>query len=424
MKVLIIEDDGTQRLFLKRFLQKKLGYTVFEAINGLEGLSIMQEEKPDLILLDVMMPVMDGREFLEVVRQDHNYDSIPVVVLSAANEKSLVARLIKLGVTDYLVKPISTTVARRRLENIVKKYKSDEQPAECHTIAKRPGKMEKLLLIHRDTKFREWFKSLFSNRFDIIEENNGIDGMRIYLNNRPAIVCIGEGLKLLNEQMLARKLCALNEENKTGIYLITERENDLSESEKECFDGFIKLSYNNGEFLKSFSRTVLKENNTIVTVFDIAANQIRETLIKLTIQSLRIFSDEKISVFRERQYQFSSNDVYLVVELFEQVSKSVIAVAIIGSKKDVWAIVEKFFNHSRTYDQNIKEAFSDVLLIIGEGIKNILERYGIVFDESPIRIRINPYDEETVNWNMVVPFRFNEYELFGMGIAIKCNSDQ
>jgi CheY-like chemotaxis protein len=98
-RVLLIEDDESIRNTLKMALELE-GYTVFEAENGEEGLALLPS-KPDLILLDLMMPRMDGREFLERKKQLPEYAHIPSILLSAAMRLQ-----VPVDATLFLEKPI------------------------------------------------------------------------------------------------------------------------------------------------------------------------------------------------------------------------------------------------------------------------------------------------------------------------------
>jgi DNA-binding response OmpR family regulator len=102
-KILVIEDD----LFLRRIINKKLlkeGYSVIEAIDGEKGLKAVKEEKPDLVLLDLVLPEMDGFEILDKIKKDPAVSKIPVIVLSNLGEKNDIERGLKTGAADYLVK--------------------------------------------------------------------------------------------------------------------------------------------------------------------------------------------------------------------------------------------------------------------------------------------------------------------------------
>mgnify|MGYP001034159188 CR=1 FL=1 len=102
-KILIVEDDKFLRELISRKLQQQ-GFSVSEAVDGTEGLQKAKEEKPDLILLDLILPGIDGFEVLTRIKQDPYISSIPVLILSNLGQKEEVERGLKLGAIDYLVK--------------------------------------------------------------------------------------------------------------------------------------------------------------------------------------------------------------------------------------------------------------------------------------------------------------------------------
>jgi len=102
-KVLIIEDEE----ILLDLLQKKLikeGYEVSTSRNGEEGLKTMKETKPDLILLDIVMPKMGGFEVMEEMRKDRELNKIPVIIISNSGQPVELDKAKKLGAKDWLIK--------------------------------------------------------------------------------------------------------------------------------------------------------------------------------------------------------------------------------------------------------------------------------------------------------------------------------
>jgi len=102
-KILIIEDDK----FLRELIVKKLvkeGYEISEAVDGEEGVKKVKEEKPDLVLLDLILPGIDGFEVLSRTKEDPALSQIPVIILSNLGQKEDVERGLGLGAIDYLIK--------------------------------------------------------------------------------------------------------------------------------------------------------------------------------------------------------------------------------------------------------------------------------------------------------------------------------
>jgi len=101
--ILIIEDDKFLRELIARKLIKE-GYEISEAVDGEEGMKKVKEEKPDLVLLDLILPGIDGFEVLSKMKEDPALASIPVIILSNLGQKEDVEKGLKLGAVDYLIK--------------------------------------------------------------------------------------------------------------------------------------------------------------------------------------------------------------------------------------------------------------------------------------------------------------------------------
>ena len=102
-KILIVEDDK----FLRELITQKLireDFEVSEAVDGEEGIKKIKEEKPDLILLDLILPGIDGFEVLSQMKKESTLVSTPVIILSNLGQKDDVERGLKMGAVDYLIK--------------------------------------------------------------------------------------------------------------------------------------------------------------------------------------------------------------------------------------------------------------------------------------------------------------------------------
>ena len=127
-KVLII-DDEIHFLKLVESRLKANGYEVITARDGKEGLEKAKTKMPDLILLDIIMPKMDGRETLKRLRQDEDTKSIPVIMLTVKGEvNDIVQSLVHNGAIDYIVKPFMTFDFLAKIKNALQAGK-EEPPA-------------------------------------------------------------------------------------------------------------------------------------------------------------------------------------------------------------------------------------------------------------------------------------------------------
>ncbi len=104
VKILSVDDSRTIRMIVKKAFSA-YDCQIFEAENGVEGLALAAKEKPDLIILDITMPVMTGIEMLGKLKEDPQLQNIPVIMLTAESGKDNVMQIVKMGVKDYIVKP-------------------------------------------------------------------------------------------------------------------------------------------------------------------------------------------------------------------------------------------------------------------------------------------------------------------------------
>ena len=114
-RVLIVDDNEVNRDLLAKRLQRQ-GYEVTVASNGFEALEILGSMSLDLVLLDIMMPQMNGYQVLETLKADPALRHIPVVMISAVNDIDSVVRCIELGAEDYLSKPFNPVLLKARIE--------------------------------------------------------------------------------------------------------------------------------------------------------------------------------------------------------------------------------------------------------------------------------------------------------------------
>ena len=122
-KILIVEDEPG----LVQTTQERLemsGYGVITASNGKEGLARAIEEEPDIVLLDVNMPVMDGLEMLEVLRKDQEGKSPVVMMVTVRSEREDIARAEAYGVEGYIVKPFELGALVEKIDEVLERRKA------------------------------------------------------------------------------------------------------------------------------------------------------------------------------------------------------------------------------------------------------------------------------------------------------------
>ena len=145
-KILTVDDSKTVRIIVRKAF-KSYDCEILEAGNGVEGLAIAAKDMPDLILLDVTMPVMDGVEMLTKLKADPQLKPIPVIMLTAEGGRDNVLKIAKIGVRDYLVKPFKEEALIEKTGRVIElkplsdhatKARSISDPADILIVEDKP----------------------------------------------------------------------------------------------------------------------------------------------------------------------------------------------------------------------------------------------------------------------------------------------
>lgn len=233
VKVLIIDDQELSRKALRLMLSKVSGFQFLEAENGKEALEVMESNAPDLILLDVLMPVMDGKTFLAAIRKTARYEHIPVIVLSAVGERTLVNEMTRYSIVDYVLKPVE----KQALFQTVIKSGIPVSVADLYGTSRLDGK--KILLATTDDDFNLFVKDLLDQVSDLHICNNGSTALQLFLEHSPDIVLLGEQLPGMNEDTLAQKIRDLDVNGVASIFLLTPS-GATAGATGEAIDGVLK----------------------------------------------------------------------------------------------------------------------------------------------------------------------------------------
>ncbi len=170
-KILTVDDSKTVRIIVKKAF-KAFDCEIFEAGNGVEGLALAAKEMPDLILLDVTMPVMDGVEMLTKIKANPQLKGIPVMMLTAEGGKDNVLKVAKIGVRDYIVKPFEENVLLEKAGRIIElkplteikgKTRSIFDPATLLLVEDKPAIVQQ---IQEGLKTSPWKVHVVSTQAD------------------------------------------------------------------------------------------------------------------------------------------------------------------------------------------------------------------------------------------------------------------
>jgi serine phosphatase RsbU (regulator of sigma subunit) len=169
-KILVVEDDPTIRAILDLSLRKVFDVTLAE--NGEEGLDKARQERPDLIISDVVMPVMDGLKLKELMREEPQLHLVPFILLTSKSDERSRLQGLMTGADDYLVKPVDVNVLMKRVR----------------------------MLIDRSRVYREDSLAVFSNEINAIfvpDELPKIDGYDLFCKIKPATMGGGDFIDIV-----------------------------------------------------------------------------------------------------------------------------------------------------------------------------------------------------------------------------------
>lgn len=146
--ILVVEDEA-DILELIRYNLSKEGYNVVGAASGEEALKKAQAQTPDLVLLDLMLPQLDGLEVCKRFKQDDRTRATPVVMLTAKGEEADVVTGLEVGADDYIVKPFSPRVLLARVRAVLRRARrgvpGEDEAITVHNISIHPGRREVLV---------------------------------------------------------------------------------------------------------------------------------------------------------------------------------------------------------------------------------------------------------------------------------------
>ena len=216
--VLVVDDDADTRQVLKRFLNRK-GLPVECASSGEEGLRLARELHPMAIILDVMMPGMDGWAVLSTLKSEEEVKDIPVVMLTIVDDKNLGYAL---GATDYLIKPVD----RGRLIEILAKFRNVPPPRSA-------------LVVDDEVPARKMLTQILEKeRWNVVQAENGLEALERIAKQRPDLILLDLVMPKMNGYQFLAEL--RNHDKWRSIPIIVVTAKDMSTEERLALDGYVE----------------------------------------------------------------------------------------------------------------------------------------------------------------------------------------
>lgn len=240
--VLVIDDDPAVLDLMQRFLKHE-GYNILTAANPIDGLKLAKQS-PDVIILDVMMPEMNGWSVLSQLKQDPQSADIPVIMASIIDDKNLGMAL---GASDYLVKPVNY----ERLMTLLQKY---------HSTCKTLGAPQSVLIVEDNTANRDMLRrQLQKAEWQVMEAENGRIALEMLQNQQPGIILLDLMMPEMDGFEFITELRKVEKWQSIPVIVLTAK--DLTEQDRQRLDGQIERIYRKGSYNR---QTLLDEINKLV----------------------------------------------------------------------------------------------------------------------------------------------------------------
>jgi CheY-like chemotaxis protein len=266
MKVLIVDDEPTSRLLLARIVAREFGLSVVEAADGREALDQLERQEFGFILLDLLMPTMDGVETLTAIRESESerLKQLPVVILSAVKDETAIRTILRLGVSDYLAKPLHPQNIVTRLTRFMQTIPAVENPSAedsagaVHAAAAgATGSGEprvEIIVADGDAQYRAFVRGLLGSEYRIIEAETGARALRRCQESRPAMLLLGEELGAVERPLLARKIRGTPELRDVRLIAAVPAARRDALRQDKLYDGVVARTLSNQVFLDDFAQ--------------------------------------------------------------------------------------------------------------------------------------------------------------------------
>ncbi len=257
MRILLVDDSLTIRSMLRRTLADLLSAEtseVVEAPNGVEALAHIARRRFDLVVLDVNMPVMDGLETLEAIRASPEHAGLRVVMLTSEKNEALVRRLVELGITDFLSKPLSADALSSRLARILARV--------AEPRLRTPGEVaagHRIMVVEQDPDRRHSLVSALAGRYQVLEADSAASALQVCLAPAPPpldFVLVGMQVGLPPVEMFVPRLRGLPHLAKARVLGCVARGEAASAARSGLFDACVELSHVPEAFLADLERAI------------------------------------------------------------------------------------------------------------------------------------------------------------------------
>lgn len=191
LKILVVEDEEKIRILLRLYLEQN-DYQVAVVNNGKEALATINEEMPDLLIVDIIMPEMNGIELCRELRKDSKFEAMPIIFLSGLNEKQWVISGLEFGADDYITKPFDPNELIARINANLRRTKRKRETFKSKYEALTEQEKNILKLMEKGLTNKEIATKLFLTEGTIKVYNHNLF-QKLQVKNRTQAIVAAKG---------------------------------------------------------------------------------------------------------------------------------------------------------------------------------------------------------------------------------------
>jgi DNA-binding response OmpR family regulator len=309
MHVLVCDDDNATRFAVKRMLTQHVPCTISECADGVQALKLIGREKFAFVLMDIEMPAMSGIEVLELLRESPSTKDLPVIVLSNVRDDRVVRHLLKLGVSDYVLKPARAeklVPKIQRLVSILPKDKPAKEQGVPRVSASHPG-----LVVDGNLDFRFLFTNELQRYGAVLECDSGAAALAAFRDSDANIVFVGRELGVVGAELLVRKMREARRGDQLRIVGLVDEHTDAGF--KSMFDAVMPRTFDTPELHEALRPFVVVPGP--MTALSIVVPDMAELVLSAAGQVFGMMLDADVATIEPQSTVVAAASAYVDLTL-------------------------------------------------------------------------------------------------------------
>lgn len=415
IKIIIGDKSKTDRDFLKDFLKENAQCEISEIIDTRELLTKAVNHPPDLLILDLNIEQNNGEKLIEIIRSIHSKEALPIIAIGDWISRERILNLMRLGITDLLLKPIFNAGSEEKLRKALQSVNTS-MINKMEVEEEQPGGRPRFLLADPDKSFKDMFQRACSSRFEIFTADNGEEGLALFMKKKPDYVLIAERLKIYNERVLAQKIRETENGSNTKIFFLSTILKSSS-MKSTLFNGVIEKGVSTEAFFKDFEKIVIAGGNSpSKQVFVLLRQQLQPRFGPMLKKCFQAVCSQEIEVHPKGEVSKIANEALATVELLDDKRELSVTIGIYGSARDVLKIAEVITGSPGPFNAKAAEAIGTLLTSVGFEVNQFLGSTGLNYTAQPAKVLSKLENKLNYDWDIELEIKSSGNERYSAGV--------